>query len=156
MASGRRGRRFLLILTAFCVASSPRATLAQTQQAPVTGSPATPRRLTTFEPLNPYRLLTAGLLVRTRFVADRSALHAVEIWDVMVGPARRSEKARLPGAAILEVRSGTGVLSSGGEPRTLRAGAVVSVDEATEFTLANGDKESPLILRATIVRGRQR
>jgi hypothetical protein len=97
-----------------------------------------------------------GLLARTRFIADRSGPFTVEVWDLMVGPGRRSEKARLPGAAIVEVRSGTGALSSADKPRTLRTGAVLALDEGREFTVVNDDKVNPLILRATIVRGLRR
>lgn len=121
------------------------------QLAPEVPSPS---QLVTGEPRDAYRSFATGLLVRTRFApADKDARYAIEIWDAMVGPGKASEKARLPGAAVVEVRSGTGVLTVGGKPHQLRAGATASIDDGADFTLTNSDKDSPLILRVTVIRG---
>jgi hypothetical protein len=113
-----------------------------------------PRQLAAGEPRDAYRSFAPGLLVRTRFAApaDKDARHAMEVWDVMVGPGKASEKARLPGAAVIEVRSGTGVLRVSDKPHELRAGATASIDDGADFTLTNSDKDAPLILRVTLIR----
>ena len=127
---------------------------AQTQTAgePVAGSPVTPSRLTSVQPRDPFRSIAPGLLARTRYVAERAGPFTLEVWDLMVGPGKSSEKTRFPGTAVVEVRSGSGTLSSGGKSLVLRMGATVPIEEAADFTLGNGDKEAPLILRATVIR----
>jgi mannose-6-phosphate isomerase-like protein (cupin superfamily) len=110
--------------------------------------------LATGEPKDPYRSFAPGLLVRTRFAppADKDARYAIEIWDAMVAPGKASEKARLPSSAVIEVRSGTGVLTVGGTPHELRAGTTAIIDDGADFTLTSTDKDAPLILRAAIIR----
>lgn len=116
-----------------------------------------PRQLAPGEPKDVYRTFVPGLLVRTRFAppADKSARTAIEIWDAMVAPGKASETARLPGAAIVEVRSGTGVLSVAGKPQELRTGATASVDDGAEFRVTSSDKDAPLMLRVTLIRAGQ-
>ena len=106
------------------------------------------------EPKDAYRSFVPGLLVRTRFAAPagKDARYAIEIWDAMVGPGKASERARLPGAAVIDVRSGTGVLTVGGKPQELRSGVTASIDDGVDFTLRSLDKDAPLIVRATIIR----
>jgi hypothetical protein len=113
-----------------------------------------PKELVAGEPKDAYRSFAPALLVRTRFAppADKDARSAIEIWDAMVGPGKASEKARLPGAAVIEVRSGTGVLTVGSKPQELRAGTTATIDDGADFTLTSSDKDAPLILRVTIIR----
>jgi len=129
---------------------------AHAQSAPVPGPPVTPPQLTDLEPREPYRLLVPGLLTRTRYVADRGQRHAVEVWDLMVGPGQATATAHLPGSAVVEVRSGTGVFTSRSTPRELRIGMTFVLDEAAEFAVTNADKEAPLILRVTLIHSVQR
>jgi hypothetical protein len=136
---------FLAVLLALCSV----ATRAQDVEAqPIQGPPATPERLVPGEPRNAFRSLVPGLLVRTRYVAEGRP--AVEIWDLMVGPDRKSEKARLPGAAVLEVRSGRGTLRTA-KSTELRIGASQALAEGEDFSIVNSDPEAPLILRATVI-----
>jgi len=120
----------------------------EVESQPIPESPKTPERLVAGEPRNAFKQLVPGLLVRTRYVAEGRP--AVEIWDLLVGPGRKSEKARLPGAAVLEVRSGRGLLRAA-KPVELRIGSARALAEDEEFTLVNTDPEAPLILRATVL-----
>ena len=128
------------------------------QSTPIPRAPTTPEKLTATEPRDPYKELVAGLLMRQRYAAEGRP--AVEVWDLMVGPGKTTQPARLPGAGVLEVRSGRGVLRVGparpiraGSARPLRTGVVLALDDTAEFILVNEDKETPLILRATVIRG---
>jgi hypothetical protein len=123
----------------------------QVQPQPLPSS-VTPQELTVTKIQTPYRQIVPGLLGRKRFVSERNGPFVVEIWDLMVGPGRRTESASLSGAVVLEVRSGVGVLASGGQSRELRTGNTTTLEEKADFSLSNGDKESPLILRATVLR----
>jgi len=155
MAKGCRQAR-LLVTLAFSVSVGvvgiAFGASAQTAGEPVAGTPVTPPKLTSVVPRDPYRSIAPGLLARTRYVAERMGPYTLEVWDLMVGPGKTSEKARLPGAAVVEVRSGTGILSSGGKSVDLRMGTTASLAEAADFALGNNDKEAPLILRATLIR----
>jgi hypothetical protein len=155
MAQGCRQARFFVTLALSVspgVVGIAFGAPAQSASEPVAGTPVTPPRLTSVEPRDPYRSIAPGLLARTRYVADRTGPYTLEVWDLMVGPGKTSEKARLPGAAVVEVRSGTGILSSGGKSVDLRLGATAPLAEAADFSLGNTDKEAPLILRATLIR----
>ena len=92
---------------------------AQSASEPVAGPPVTPSKLTSLEPRDPYRSIAPGLLARTRYVAEHGPVHARG-----VGPHGRSGKTSEDalGAAVVEVRSGTGTLSSGGKSVDLRIG----------------------------------
>ena len=103
-----------------------------------------------------YRQLVPGLLVRTRFVADSVGAPRVELWDLLVGPGRRSGAATLPGGAVLEVRGGSGRVSVGRQPpRELRSGATLEVPEGASFTLENGRTDLGLTIRATVIAARR-
>ena len=137
------------VFLAAALALCPAATRSQDVEAqPIQGPPATPERLVAGEPRNAFKPLVPGLLVRTRYVAEGRP--AVEIWDLMVGPGRKSEKARLPGAAVLEVRSGRGMLRAA-KSTELRIGVSQALAEGENFSLVNTDPEAPLILRATVI-----
>jgi hypothetical protein len=141
----------ILVALASTVVMMCASTPAQAPGAPLPGTSVTPERLTDLEPHAPYRQLVPGLLVRTRYAADTGAQSAVEIWDLMVGPGMTTENARLAGAAIIEVRSGIGVLTALGSPHELRIGTTFALDEGAEFVIKNGDKDVPLILRVTLI-----
>jgi hypothetical protein len=137
------------VFLAVALALPQAATRAQNVEGqPISGPPTTPERLVAEEPRNAFKQLVPGLLVHTRYVAEGRP--AVEIWDLMVGPGRKSEKARLPGAAVLEVRSGRGMLRAA-KPIELRIGASQALAEGEDFSIVNTDPEAPLILRATVI-----
>lgn len=154
-ACRRAHRSFLvtmLLSASLGSAGTAFGTPTQSEGEPIAGTPITPPRLTSSEPRDPYRSLAPGLLARTRYVAERTGPYRLEVWDLMVGPGKASEKTRLPGAAVVEVRSGTGTLSSGDKSIDLRTGTTVPLAEAADLTLRNADPEAPLILRATVIR----
>ncbi len=157
MAKGCRQARCAFLVTLALSVSAGAADVAfgaqaQTADEPIAGTPVTPPKLTSLQPRDPYRSIAPGLLARTRYVAERMGPYTVEVWDLMVGPGKTSEKTRLPGAAVVEVRSGTGILSSGGKAVDLRTGTTAPLAEAADFTLGNTDKGAPFILRATLIR----
>ena len=97
-----------------------------------------------------FRQYAEGLLIREVYTTrDRVT---VDIWDLMVGPGKSSAPATLPGAAILEVRSGAGTLEQTGKRDALRLGTVLSLPPQTEFRLSNASRTQALVLRAVIVK----
>lgn len=102
------------------------------------------------QPSASYRSLATGLLMRPVYSTRNQV--TVEIWDLMVGPGKSSEETRLPGDAVLEVRSGAGLLRVGTEERKLTIGSTTTLTADQAFRLQNGSPQQALMLRAVIVR----
>jgi hypothetical protein len=116
-------------------------------------APPTPssQRMVGGEPRGALHAIAPNLLARTRFVADRAGPLAVEIWDLTLAPGKAVEKTRLPGGAVIEVRSGAGTALIGGRRSELRIGATLTVDDGADLSLSASGADQPLILRATII-----
>lgn len=95
-----------------------------------------------------------GMLARVRYEAPATGPFQVQIWDLLVGPGLRSDPALLPGAGVLEVRSGSGVLTFDSQEVPLQPGTVVSVPEGARLSLENGDEVQGLAIRAVVIVGR--
>lgn len=139
-----------------CLAVLAAAPACQRTPAPAPGQrPSTPpAALSNYSPQQPYKQFAPGLLAQTVYVAEPSGRYAVEVWDLTVGPGKKSEAATLPGAAIFEIRSGAGTVAVAGRSREVRIGATFSLGEGESFTVANRSPEEALMIRATIVRAR--
>jgi len=103
-----------------------------------------------------YRQLVPGLLARSRFTTDATGNRRVELWDLLVGPGLRSGAAMLPGAAVLEVRGGTGRIVIAGKEQDLRSGTTLTVPEQASFQLVNTRTDLGLSIRATVIAGARR
>jgi hypothetical protein len=83
------------------------------------------------------------------------APYDVEIWEILVAKGRVANLGeKLPGAAVLELFSGSGSLRIGEKTRQVAPGAIVAVDERTPVTFDNSKGQVPLEFRATLVRRR--
>jgi hypothetical protein len=80
----------------------------------------------------------------------------VELWDLLVGPGKRSAAARLPGGAVFEIRAGSGRIILDGAERAIRPGETFPVAEGTSFVLVNSRTDLGLTIRAVIVSARRR
>ena len=129
--------------TVFFIGTEPSAAQTRPAERPTAAPPA-------------YRQLVPGLLARTRFVAPTSADRRVELWDLLVGPGKRSAPATLPGGAVLEVRGGSGRITVGDKDQELRTGATLAVPDGTSFRLVNGREDLGLSIRATVIVGGRR
>jgi mannose-6-phosphate isomerase-like protein (cupin superfamily) len=130
------------------------ATLFFVGAEPSAGQTRAAERQTPAEPA--YRQLVPGLLARTRFVAPTNGDRRVELWDLLVGPGKRSGPATLPGGAVLEVRGGSGRITVGDKDQELRTGATLAVPDGASFRLVNGRDDLGLSIRATVVAGGRR
>lgn len=98
---------------------------------------------------NPYRQGTPGLLSRVVFRGETPEV-SIEVHDLLIGPQRRATDFALPGAAVLEVRHGSGVLTAAGKETALRTGTTLVVDAGQSMTIAN-DGADALTIRAHVV-----
>ena len=108
------------------------------------------QHFSSYQPKTPYTQLASGLLTRTLYEAPSGEGYRVEVRELLVGPGQHTDRVTLPGAAILEVRSGSGILTVSDKPQELRLGATFSLAEAEAFAIEN-TAEVPLALRVHLV-----
>lgn len=102
------------------------------------------------KPDMPFAQLAPGILSRTRHAAEAPPRFRVEVRDFLVGPGQSTAEVRLPAAAVLEVRAGTGTISIEGEQADLKPGVTFSVAEGQRFQIANGS-DAQIAIRALLI-----
>lgn len=101
-----------------------------------------------------YQQYAEGLLARTVHSSEIGDGLRVELWDLLVGPGRRTAPFRLPGGAVLEIRGGGGNAVVSGKEQRVRTGSAVRADDGSQIVLVNSDAESPLTVRAIVIAAR--
>jgi len=104
-----------------------------------------------YEPRNAYAEVTKGLLSRTVFEAAGPPGTRIEIRDLLVGPGQNTESVSLPGAAALDVRSGSGTIVRGGQSQEFRTGATLGISEGESFVIQN-KADIPIMVRVNLLR----
>ncbi len=133
-----------LILAAGCRTVSDQAS---TQALPPIPPGAT--NFSDYEPDHPYGPSGDGVAERWVFTAPSDEGYTVEVRDFLVSPRQPKATLALAGAAVLEVRQGSGEGTVGEEKVELRPGTVFTVDTGTPLYVSASDE--PLALRAWIV-----
>ena len=135
----------VLVLSSGCGAGSLGVAL-------LTSPPLEQMRFTKSEPENPYVQVGAGPLARSTF-ATTEAGYAIEVRDLLFGPAQKAVDVDLNGAAMIEVRDGAGIVTIGGKTREVAMGATLTVSEGEKLRIeARGGS---LVLRAYVFRAEQ-
>lgn len=98
-----------------------------------------------------FEQYASGLLVRKTYRPDVPGPLALEIWDLRVGPGKKSEPLSLPGAAVLEVRFGEGLIFIDGRVQETRMGASLAIPEGAQFWVDNGRSERAFAARAILI-----
>ena len=98
-----------------------------------------------YQAQNPYVQLAQGLFTRTMYAAASGTGYRVEVRDLLVGPGQRTEEVSLPGAAVLEFRSGNGAITAGGKRQEFAARSTFVLSEGQAFVIENSAE-----IRATI------
>src|SRR5207244_1738386 len=99
------GIALLLAFTQACQNPQP-----QTSPPVLTPTAYSPQTYADYSPDAPYRQLVPGLMVRTRYVAEARGPNHIEIWELLAGPGQKTGSFTLPGAAVLEISAGQGVI----------------------------------------------
>src|ERR1700692_982952 len=147
-------RGTLLAGLAALFAFTPGCQTSQPQTSPPVLTPKTysPQTFADYSPDLPYRPLAPGLMARTRYVAETRGPNHVEVWELLAGPGQKSGAVTLPGAAVLEINAGQGVITAAGKPQEVRAGQTISLDEGVEISVENRTPGGGLMIRATLIR----
>jgi hypothetical protein len=98
-----------------------------------------------------FRQYAPGLLARVNYEAPPGGRHRVALWDLLVGPGKASDPVKLPGGAVVEVRSGSGRAVIDGQAREIAGGATFVVHQGSSLALANGRDDLALALRVTLI-----
>lgn len=103
---------------------------------------------------NQYKQYAAGLLARTVYRTDENPRFTIEIWDLLVGPGKKSDPVTLPGGAIFEVRAGAGQIRAGDNTREVKLGTTMAIEDGQSFQIQNGSTENALSIRAVVIHGK--
>lgn len=104
---------------------------------PLPGPEAGPITFSRTQPANAFTSLAPGILTRTVYSAGSGAGYRVEVRDLLVGPGQKASAVSLPGGAVIEVRSGQGVITVAGQRRELRIGATLTLSQDQAFDVEN-------------------
>jgi len=145
-----------LLLPAALLACAPRgenAVSPETTTPTTTPTPVINRaQLAPEAQQNPFKQFAPGLMARPIYKAEQTGDLEVEIWELLVGPGKKSEPTKLPGAGVVEVRGGTGVASIGEKRQELKSGTGFSIPEGESLRLENTSPEEGLALRVVLIR----
>lgn len=95
------------------------------------------RKVTANQPSNPFLQLAPGVLTRILYQTASGAGYRVEVRDLLVGPGQHTAEASLPGAAVFEVRSGSGVVTVSGKRQEMKSGSTFALAEGQTFAIEN-------------------
>jgi mannose-6-phosphate isomerase-like protein (cupin superfamily) len=102
-----------------------------------------------------YKKYAPGLYARRVFqTVGPSKDYSVEEWGLLVGPGKKTDVVTLPGAAVLIVRTGNGVIAIGEQKQEFRLGSSLLIPENQKFSIANSSSERPVSIKAVILKGR--
>lgn len=105
-----------------------------------------------YQPAKAYAATDNGVLARTIFQAGGAPGTRIEVRDWKLPAGKQTTPITVPGAAFLEVRSGSGTLQAGGQRQELQLGAIVPVSQDQSFTIANSGQFA-LTIRVYVVTG---
>ena len=108
-------------------------------------------------PTPQYAALASGLYARQIVqAASTRGDYAMQVWSLLVSPKATTGETKLPGAAVLSLRSGSvEVITAGGKTR-LEPGGTAAVPEGSSLHFVNSDDSRPAQLRAVVVIGSRR
>lgn len=143
----------VLVLSAAAAAAQTEAVTRAGPDAAIEFDPETRARNLEREPPS-YTLLAAGLYGR-KVVDEPSAdgEYSVQVWGLIVSPGTATEGAKLPGAAVVMLRTGRVVMIAGGKEAELAPGDTALAPEGSEVRFVNPDEARPAHLRAVVLPG---
>jgi hypothetical protein len=105
-----------------------------------------------YQPGKGYAATDNSLLTRTVFQAAAAAGTRIEVRDWKLAAGKQTTPMTLPGAAFIEVRSGSGTLQSGDQRQELQLGAIIPISQDQSFTITNSS-QFILTMRVYVIAG---
>ncbi len=106
-----------------------------------------------YKPDKPYQEIAPGVAARTVYSTDDSDKYHVEIRDILIGPRQKASNLQLEGAAVFEVRQGTGLLISGEKRQSVAESSTFALSEGESFNFENSG-ENPVAVRMILLRAK--
>lgn len=145
----RRRRRLVAVGVALILGAGCRSVSDEGGRHGLPPAPPGTTKFSDYEPDHPYEPWGEGVAGRSMFFTPSDEGYTVEVRDYLVSPRNPESFVRLDGAAVLEVRQGSGAAKVDGEKILLSPGTVFTVDTGKKlYVTAN---EEPLALRTWIV-----
>lgn len=94
----------------------------------------------------------SGHFGRTLYQSDGPPGYRVEVQDLSVASKKRVDSISLPGAAFLDVRSGSGIITVAEKKQELIVGSSFSVNQGQSFAL-EATSDYPLTVRVYLIAG---
>lgn len=111
-------------------------------------------KYSSYRPEHAFEIVSEGYAVRTVYRSDDVGPYEVEVCDFIAAPGKGRKAIQLDGAAVLEVRSGAGMVTAGDtKHEDVHSGSLVSIDDGQTIAIEATGAE-PLVLRAYLVRSR--
>src|SRR5829696_170715 len=109
-------------------------------------------KVSDYQPQKGFTQVSPGLVARSVFVVEPTTKdpYHVEVLDMIVTPANEVS-IPLQGAAIVEVRTGTGTATIGQRAQEIGTGSTFSIAEGEPLKIA-AKGEAPLALRAYVIK----
>src|SRR5262245_64639887 len=118
----RRSRRLVAVGVALILGAGCRTASDAGGAQPLAPPPPETAHYSDYEPNHPYKPSKEDrVFERSNFIASSGEGYRVEIRDFLVSPARPQAPIPLSGAALLEVRQGSGTANLRGEEIALRS-----------------------------------
>ena len=98
-----------------------------------------------------YTGYNSGIVKRRTYVTNTQSSFLVEIWDMMAALGKKSSKISFPGAAILEVRTGTGRFIVDGKTYEMKTGSTIEINEGSSLEIDTQRVQQPINFRVIII-----
>ena len=85
------------------------------------------------------------MLGRTLFKTSTASGFRVEVLELLVGPRQRTGDTSFAGAAILDVRAGSGVVTGREKSREIKTGATLALSQGETFSVQNNG-DAPIVI----------
>ena len=127
------------LLLAGCQADTGGRALLRPSLGPVT--------LSDYRPDRPFEPKASNLLARTLFSERTPSGVRIEVHELLVGPKLTTASTSLTGAAVFDIRAGSGAITRSGKAQGIKAGATLALGEGEVFAITNSG-DTPLVVAA--------
>jgi mannose-6-phosphate isomerase-like protein (cupin superfamily) len=145
---------YLLLL---CILAVVFQTACQRSSSKGTGLLPAPKpeeiKASDYQPQNPFVQSSRGLMTRSVFTVEPSkgAPYHVDVMDLLITPGQQTVEVPHTGAAIFEVRGGSGTATVAEKSQEVSEGSTFSVADGEPLRFAS-KAEGPVTLRAYVVK----
>jgi mannose-6-phosphate isomerase-like protein (cupin superfamily) len=106
-----------------------------------------------YQPDKPFVQIAPGVATRTVFATDENDQYHIEVQDMLIAPGQKATNIPLQGAAVFEVREGSGFMTAGDKRQDVGATSTFTLSEGEALNLENRG-ESHITLRMIVLKAK--